>query len=237
MIPLSLLFGRSLAGRRRVIALLALALMPGLVVIVATALDVVDNPDRFTARIVERLLLPVILALVTVVLGASAIGEGREDGTILYIVATPLARFKIVVAAWIATTVVAVALILPSALAVTIVPGAVGAKGVVSTLLAVVLGAAAYAALSVLLSLSIRHGILAGVLYVLLWEGSIASFAASASRLSIAAYAKVIAHRGFDVAPPLNVPAVSSASAIALLAVGSALLLAAGTRALKRADL
>ena len=55
------------------------------------------------------------------------------------------------------------------------------------------LAAAAYAALSVLLSLSIRHAILAGILYVLLWEGSIASFAASASRLSIAAYAKVIA--------------------------------------------
>jgi ABC-2 type transport system permease protein len=237
MIPLTFLFARSLAGRRRVIALLALALMPGIVVIVATALDVVDDPSRFTARIVERLLLPVILALVTVVLGASAIGEGREDGTILYIVATPLARLRIVVAAWIATTAVAICLVLPSALAVTVVPGAVGGRGVVSTLLAVVLAAAAYAALSVLLSLSIRHGILAGVLYVLLWEGSIASFAASASRLSIAAYGKVIAAEGFDVAPPLNVPAVSTSTAIALLVAGSALLLAAGTRALKRADL
>ena len=88
-----------------------------------------------------------------------------------------------------------------------------------------------------LLSLSIRHGILAGMLYVLLWEGSIASFAASASRLSIAAYAKVIAAKGFDVAPPLNVPAVSAASAVALLVIGSALLLAGGTRALKRVDL
>ena len=102
VIPLTFLFARSLAGRRRVIALLALALMPGVVVIVATALDVVDEPDRFTARIVERLLLPVILALVTVVLGASAIGEGRDDGTILYIVATPLPRSRIIVAAWLA---------------------------------------------------------------------------------------------------------------------------------------
>jgi ABC-2 type transport system permease protein len=237
MIPLTFLFARSLAGRRRVIALLALALMPGIVVIVATALDVVDDPDRFTARIVERLLLPVILALVTVVLGASAIGEGREDGTILYIVATPLARLRIIGAAWLATTAVAVCLVLPSALAVTIVPGAVGVSGAVSTLLAVVLAAAAYAALALLLSVTIRHGILAGVLYVLLWEGSIASFAASASRLSIAAYGKVIAAEGFDVAPPLNVPAVSTASAMALLVAGSAVLLAVGTRSLKRADL
>ncbi len=66
-----------------------------------------------------------------------------------------------------------VGLILPSALVVTIVPGAVGVRGVVSTLLATVLAAAAYAALAVLFSLSMRHGILAGILYVLLWEGSI----------------------------------------------------------------
>ena len=99
------------------------------------------------------------------------------------------------------------------------------------------LAAAAYAALSLLLSLSIRHGILAGILYVLLWEGSIGNFAASASRFSIAAYAKVIASKGFDDVPPLNVPNVSEAAAVALLAIGTVLLLAAATRALKRADL
>src|SRR4029077_16601807 len=105
------------------------------------------------------------------------------------------------------------------------------------TLLAVAFAAAAYAALAVLFSISVRPGMLAGVSSVWLWEASIASFAASASRLSIAAYAKVIAASGFDDAPPLNVPAVSEASAIALLAVGTVLLLAGGTRMLRRADL
>jgi ABC-2 type transport system permease protein len=237
VIPLTVLFARSLAGRRRVIALLVLALLPGIVAVIVSAFGVVDDPERLTARLVERLLVPVILALVTVVLGASAIGDGRDDGTILYIVATPLARWRIIVAAWLATTVIATALVVPSALAITIAPGAVGARGVASTLLAVVLAVAAYAALALLLSLSIRHGILAGILYVLLWEGSIANFAASASRFSIAAYGKVIASRGFDDVPPLNVPAVSEPSAVALLAVGTVLLLAAATRALKRVDL
>lgn len=237
MIPLALLFGRSLAGRRRVLALLALALLPALTALLASGFDLVEDPDRFTARIVERLLLPVVLALVAVVLGASAIGDGRDDGTILYIAATPLPRSRIVGAAWLATTVLSIALLLPSALLATLLPGAVGVSGVVSTLGALVLAAAAYAALAILFSLSIRHGILAGILYVLLWEGSIASFAASASRLSIAAYAKVIAAKGFDDAPPLNVPAVSSASAIALLVGGTVLLLGLGTRALRRTDL
>ena len=170
MIPLTLLFTRSLAGRRRVVALAALAVLPGLAAIFVTAFGVIDDPDRFTARLVERMLLPVILALVTVVLGASVIGEGREDGTILYVVATPLPRSRIIVAAWLATTLVSICLVLPSALAVTIVPGAVGARGVASTLLALVFAAAAYAALAVLFSLSVRHGMLAGILYVLLWR-------------------------------------------------------------------
>ncbi len=42
---------------------LALALLPASSRSLVTALDVVDDPDRFTARIVERMLLPVILAL------------------------------------------------------------------------------------------------------------------------------------------------------------------------------
>ena len=47
----------------------------------------------------------------------------------------------------------------------------------------------------------------------------------------------MIAASGFDDAPPLNVPAVSEASAVALLAAGTLLLLAGGTRMLRRADL
>jgi ABC-2 type transport system permease protein len=237
VIPLAGLFARSLAGRRRILALLALALLPGIVAIVVTGLGLVDDPERLTARLVERLLLPIILALCTVVLGASAIGDGRDDGTILYIAATPLPRWRIIASAWLATTGLSVCLLLPSALAITIVPGAVGARGVISSVLALALAAAAYAALALLLSLSIRHGILAGILYVLLWEGSIGNFAASASRFSIAAYAKVIASKGFNDVPPLNVPAVSEVTAVALLAIGTLLLLAAATRAFKRVDL
>src|SRR4029077_13012454 len=135
MIPLTMLFARSLAGRRRVVALGVLALLPAVAAVLVTSFGVVDDPDRFTARLVERMLLPVILALVTVVLGASVIGEGREDGTILYVVATPLPRSRIIIAAWLSTTVVSICLVLPSALAVTIVPGAVGARGVASTVL------------------------------------------------------------------------------------------------------
>ncbi len=55
-----------------------------------------------------------------------------------------------------------------------------------------------------------------GVLYILLWEGSIATFAASADRLSIAAYGRVLAVEGvIDV----NAPEISAPVAVIVLAI------------------
>ena len=86
-------------------------------------------------------------------------------------------------------------------------------------------------------SLVLRHPVLACVLYVVLWEGSVASFAASASKLSIAAYAKVVAAGGLAQAERLNVPDVSGAAAVIVLV---AVCLAAGplaAGALRRAEI
>ena len=38
----------------------------------------------------QRLVIPTITAFIAVVIGASAIGDEREDGTILYLASTPL---------------------------------------------------------------------------------------------------------------------------------------------------
>ena len=55
-----------------------------------------------------------------------------------------------------------------------------------------------------------------GVLYILLWEGSIATFAASADRLSVAAYGRVLAVEGvIDV----NAPETAAPVAVIVLAV------------------
>jgi ABC-2 type transport system permease protein len=224
-------------GRRRTLALLALALLPAVLALVAAATGAYDDADRFTAGLVERILLPVVAALVTVVLGASVIGESRDDGTIVYIVASPIPRPTIVVAAWLAAVATALVLLVPTALVVVVAPGAAGATGVVWTIVAMSLACAAYAALSLLVSLVLRHPVLAAVLYVVLWEGSVASFAASASKLSIAAYAKVVAAEGLSDAERLNVPDVSAPVAVGVLVAICAAAAPLATRALRRAEI
>ncbi len=61
--------------------------------------------------------------------------------------------------------------------------------------LGVVLACLAYCGASVWLSLRVRRPVVVGILYILLWEGSIANFAPSAHKLSIGAYGKaLVAH-------------------------------------------
>ena len=66
-----------------------------------------------------------------------------------------------------------------------------------------VLAALCYCAAAAWLAMVVRRPVVIGVLYILLWEGSIATFAASADRFSIAAYGRAIAVEGvIDVNAP-----------------------------------
>ena len=86
---------RSLLGGRKAIALGLLAALPIVAALVFAAAGEIE-PVLFWARLVQRLLLPTVTAFVAGVIGASAIGDEREDGTILYLAATPLPRAVLV---------------------------------------------------------------------------------------------------------------------------------------------
>ena len=60
----------------------------------------------------------------------------------------------------------------------------------------VVVGACAYAAAFGALSLRVKRPVVIGLIYVLFWEGSIATFAPSARWLSLGAYARAVVAGG-----------------------------------------
>ena len=72
-------------------------------------------------------------------------------------------------------------------------------------LLGVLLSSLAYCAASSWLSLMTRRPIVIGIIYILLWEGSIATFAASAAKpFSISAYGRAfVAHAVPQAAAPV----------------------------------
>ena len=186
---------------------------------------------RFYSDIVQQLFVPTVAALVALVFGVSAFGDEREDGTILYLVATPQPRLELVVAkvaaAWTASLVLLVpSLVLASLL---ILGGSAASLRLIGwPLLGVVLASLAYCAASCWLSLQTRRPVVIGVIYILLWEGSIATFAASAAKLSISAYGRAfVAHE----LPQAELPVAGPGTAVIVLAVVTGARLLAGSQA------
>lgn len=234
-LPLYRLQLRALLGQRRTAALAVLALVPAVGAAVFAAVGEI-SPETFWARLVQRLLLPTVVSLVAVVIGASALGDEREEGTILYLAATPLPRLTLVASAVAAAWTAAVALLVPS----TLVSGALalggdaGAEALLWPVVGVLLGSLAYISAAVWLSLRVRRPVVVGILYILLWEGSIATFAASADRFSVAAYSRRLAIEGVA---DVNAPDVSAAAALIVLLAIAAAGLALAARALRRVEL
>ena len=174
--------------------------------------------------------------MVALVIGVSAIGDEREDGTILYLVATPQSRLGLIAtkiaAAWTATLILLVPSLVLSALL--ILQGDTDLSALAWPVAGLAFATLAYCGVAAWLSLRTRRPIVIGVLYVLLWEGSIATFAASASKLSIAAYGRALVAERF---PEAAAPVVGPAPAVLILAAAAALTCWLGARALVRAEL
>jgi ABC-2 type transport system permease protein len=226
---------RSLLDGRRTLALALLALVPLFPAIVFAAAGDIE-PQLFWARLVQRLIIPTVAAFVAVVIGASALGDEREDGTILYLLSTPVSRLGLVVTKVLASWTVAAALVTPPALVAGLIAlrGEATAGRILWPLIGMLAAMLAYCAVTAWLSTVTRRPVVIGVLYILLWEGSIATFAASADRLSIAAYGRVLAVEGVvDV----NAPEFSAPVAVIVLAVVVALAVRAAARRLSRTEM
>jgi len=230
---------RAALGRRRALALLVLALVPAAIAVAdLLVVDEADRKARLLGRILSRLVLPTVIALIALVIAAGAIGDEREDGTILYLVATPVSRLRLVLdiagAAWAATLL----LLLPALIATLVVANDVGssAAGLVWLVVAFVVVSGCYCALFALFGVATRRPVVAGLLYILFWEGSIASFAPSADRLSIAAYGRRLVEEALTGNVP-QVPDVPLAAAALVPAIAAAAFMWLAGRRLSRVEL
>ena len=237
MIPdrtvLALMLRGVLSGRRTV-ALAVLALLPVVVAVATVTADA--DPGTAWARLVQRLVIPVIVAFVAVVVGAGAVSDQREDGTILYLAATPLRRITLAASAVVAAWAAALAIILPGVVVSYLVAmrGDLQVEALAWPLLAVLPASLAYCAIGALAAMVLRQPVVAAVLYILLWEGTFATWTSTAEYLSVAAYGRAIAVKGID---PVNAPEFGAAAGAAVLVGGAALATAWAARRLTRTEL
>jgi ABC-2 type transport system permease protein len=236
-LPIYRLTVRALLLQRRTLGLALLTAAPVLMALVfALAADAGADHRRFYSRMVQDLFVPIVTALIGLIVGVSAIGDEREDGTILYLAATPLPRLGIVLAKIAAAWTVCVAVLVPSLVVSGLLAlGSEASVGLIGwPLLGVALAALAYCSVSAWLSLRVRRPIVVGVVYILLWEGSIATYAASADRLSIAAYGRALVAERL---PQASAAVVSPGIALVVLIACAAVATLLGARAMSRTEL
>ena len=133
--------------------------------------------------------LILVVPIVSLVFATSALGDLREEGTLVYLWLRPLAHWVLVAASWAATVTIALPLtVVPLALAAL----AAGAPGriVWAAVGATALGVCTYSAVFLALGLRAKRALMWGLLYVFIWEGFVASASESSAQLAIRAYTR-----------------------------------------------
>ena len=180
---------RGLLGRRRILLLVPLPIILLAMAVLARAVG--ETPDEWGPPIVVGLGFTAVLPVIALVVGTGVLGSEIDDGTLTHILAKPLPRYEIVltklaVAAGITAAFVGVPLFLVGLLA--------GSTAVAFALVAAgAVGALAYTALFLAMSLLSRRPVLVGLVYVVLWEGLLGNLLSGTRSLSILQYVITIA--------------------------------------------
>ncbi|SBT47381.1 ABC transporter permease [Micromonospora auratinigra] len=182
---------RGLFGRRRFLLLLPLPVLLVALAILSRSLGV--DPGQWGPPVLVGLGLAVVLPVVALIVGTGVLGAEIDDGTVVHILTKPLPRWQIVlpklaVAAGVSAATVAVPLYVAGVLAHSVRLGLALAA-------ASALGALAYSALFLALSLVTRRPVLLGLVYVLIWEGLLGRFVSGTRVLSIQQWVIALADR------------------------------------------
>jgi ABC-2 type transport system permease protein len=235
--PIARLTARMLLGQRRTVIVLLLALLPvGIALLFRFSAPDTTDPERFTSRgLLGGIVTTTILPLISLIFATGAFGQDIEDGTAVYLLATPIPRRDIVVTRIVVAWLAAAALLVPS----TAVAGAIaiqsGDPGIVlGFTVAMAAGTLIYAITFTWLSIATSRALVAGLLYVFLWEGALSGLFGGIRFLSIRQYTAGIAGAFFDLPATVYQPRLDPAPAIILGAVVGVLFLVLAVRRLQR---
>ncbi len=183
-VPVAAITLRSLLDQRRFRVMLLLAAVPVLLTLLGTFL----GEDGVSVEVFDTLVVTTVLPLVALIFGTGALGSEIEDGTIVYLLAKPGHRARIVLAKGIVAAGINVALVVPA----TALTGAVMAtqqpdivETTVAYVVAVAVGGSAYALGFMALSSVTSRALAIGLGYVLLWEGILAGLLPGTQTFSV----------------------------------------------------
>jgi ABC-2 type transport system permease protein len=215
---------RGLLGRRRIVLMVVLAALPVLVgLLIRLGGGRSDAPE-----ILDSLMIRTVLPLIALVIGTSTIGSEIEDGTVVFLLAKPIARWRVALAKLTVAAGLTAALTVPAILVTGLLVGGFGGSSVATAFgfaLAAIVGGSAYAVAFAALGVVTTRALVVGLGYTLLWEGVLAGLLDGTRFLSIrqatlgVAAALTAEDVGVDVLEP-----VVAAAILAVVIVGGFLL-------------
>lgn len=182
---------RGLFGRRRFLLLLPLPVLLIGLALLADGLGA--TPEEWGQPVLMGLGIGVVLPVMALIVGTGVLGSEIDDGTLVHVLAKPLPRSTIILTKLVLAVAVTAAVVGAPMFVTGLIAGSarLGAGLVVAS----ALGALAYSALFLALSLITRRPVLLGLLYVLVWEGLLGNLVSGTQVLSIQQYAVAVAHR------------------------------------------
>ena len=214
---------RQLTSRGRIIGLSLLALIAPLS---GWALGSADASLDDAVRLVAGVGLGLVLPIVSLVFGGAALGDLREDKTLVYLWLRPMDRWPIVVGAALAAATLTAPITLISIVAAAVLTGA-GHGIVAGTFFATVVGLIAYVCVFTLFGVWLKRFIVWGLAYILIWEGFIAQAGAGVARVALRKYTRsILVDRtgvnlklaDFSLTTAVVVPLVVAVAALAIAA-------------------
>jgi ABC-2 type transport system permease protein len=210
---------RQLFFRKSTLLLAGLALLPVLIALVFS-ISSDEEPDEWTVRVLYQVLIvAIVLPLTALLLGTSALGDEFEDGTAVYLLTKPIPRWQILlpklIAAWLISAFFAASCVLASGFLA--LEGATGIA--IGFAVATVVGSLTYCCVFMFLSVATNRALIAGLVYVFLWEGAITSIFEGARNLSIRHYTMTLGAKLGDVDRLDFVPSVGVTTALVLTAI------------------
>lgn len=213
---------RQMLGRGRTILMALLALVPVLIALVyRLGSQDTEQQEWASTVLLDGLVVTTLLPLAALVYGTAVLGAEIEDGTAVYLLSKPIARSRIIFAKLLASWTVATATVLSSGL----VAGAVALAGkpesgiLLGFGVAIVLGGLVYSALFVMLSVVTSRALIAGLIYVFIWEGLVNGLFAGTRLLSVRHYTLGVADSIVDLPASEFEAALDPATAFVLMLI------------------
>lgn len=219
------LTAHQLLGRRRAILIALLALIPvGVALLIRFAGDLDDGQAYETATdTIVGFVFLLLLPIGALVFGTSALGSEVEDGTVVYLLAHPIARWRVVVVKAVVASGATMLLTAPAALltALIILGGFDEESLWWAATVATLVGSIVYSTLFVGLSTVTSRALIIGLIYVFVWEAFITNLFSGTRWVSVREYVEGTAD-ALTTAAPVTAKLEGQEAAIASVVVVAA---------------